>query len=113
MRNEQPDAAVIGIALRHGSGIDLIRQARAERLPVRILVVSMYDDSLFAERALRAGAAGFLNKQQAEDEIVSALDDVVGGKTVVSQKIAGRLMTQAIACRQRDGDSPVDTLSDR
>src|SRR5205823_1032023 len=112
IRKTSPDAAIVDIALRRGTGIDLIRQLKIEKLPVRVLVASMYDESLFAERAVRAGAAGFINKQEAGRHIIMALREVLGGKTYLSEGLSSRLLAQAIEGRPADGD-PIATLSDR
>ncbi len=67
-----PDVAVVDISLRGGNGIELIEQAKARHSEIKMLVASMYDEVLFAERALRAGAMGFINKQEPPEEILSA-----------------------------------------
>ena len=113
IRAAAPDLAIIDIALRRGSGIDLIRQIKAEKLLVRMLVLSMYDESLFAERALRAGAAGYINKQEVGRSIIAALTAVLNGKMYVSEELSSRLMTQAVAGRVATDANPVGVLSDR
>ncbi|HEY3962927.1 MAG TPA: response regulator transcription factor [Planctomycetaceae bacterium] len=110
---ESPDVAIIDLALRNGSGLDLIRRIKAARHPVRILVASMYDEALFAERAIRAGAAGYINKQEAGRNIVGALHDVLAGKVYLSEQVSSRILSQAMTGRTPAEESPVGQLSDR
>ncbi len=113
IRKSEPDAAIVDIALRRGSGIDLVRRIKADKLPVRVLVASMYEESLFAERAMRAGASGYINKQEAGRNIVAALRDILAGKTYLSEKMSSRLLSQALAGLVPTEDDPVTALSDR
>src|SRR5262249_54978876 len=110
-----PDVAIVDLALRNGSGLDLIRRAAATRPATRILVASMYEESLFGERAVRAGASGYINKQEVGKKIVGALFEILQGKMYLSEKLVSRLMRQAVSGKPEgtpDKD-PVATLSDR
>jgi DNA-binding NarL/FixJ family response regulator len=110
----QPDAAVVDISLKTGSGLDLIKRIRDRNDQVRIVVWSMHSESLYAERALRAGAQGYVNKDQATERIIEAIRRVLDGKIYVSDALAERILHrtigggQELACR-----SPVETLADR
>jgi DNA-binding NarL/FixJ family response regulator len=109
-----PDVAVIDISLQGGDGIDLIKRIRARNASVRLLVWSMYGESLCAERALRAGALGYLNKAQATDQIVVAIRRVLEGKVYLSEAMSEQLLHRVVG----DGAtaivrSPVETLSNR
>ena len=73
IRQTRPDVAVIDIALKTGSGIDLIKRIKVIDDSIRLLAISMYDESLYAERAIRAGAMGYLNKQVATRNIIGAI----------------------------------------
>src|SRR6516162_8776059 len=86
-----PDAAVVDVSLKTGNGIDLIKRIRDRNERVRILVWSMHSESLYAERALRAGALGYINKGHATDRIVEAIRRVLEGKVYLSEAIAERL----------------------
>jgi DNA-binding NarL/FixJ family response regulator len=109
-----PDVAVIDIALRASDGIDLIKRIKARSDSVRLLVWSMYSESLFAERALRAGALGYINKEQATDQIVVAIRRVLDGKVYLSDTMAEKLLHRAVGESGTPvGPSPIDTLSDR
>jgi DNA-binding NarL/FixJ family response regulator len=113
IESAQPDVVIIDISLKLGNGIDLIKRLRARNDGVRILVWSMYPESLYAERALRAGAQGYLNKGQATGEILDALRTVLAGKIYLSGNQSDQLLQRLIAAGKNADRSPVDTLSDR
>lgn len=110
----RPDVAVVDITLKSGDGIDLIKRIRDRDDHVRILVWSMHPESLYAERALRAGALGYVNKDQATGTIVEAIRRVLEGKVYLSEAMTERLLHRAVG-GGRDGvtRSPVDVLADR
>lgn len=109
-----PDAAVIDIGLKTGSGIDLIKRIRDRNHRVRIVVWSMHSESLYAERALRAGALGYVNKDQATEKIVEAIRQVLEGKFYVSDPLAERMLHRAVGSGQGSAiRSPVEALADR
>ena len=86
-----PDVAVVDIALHGENGLDLVRRMKAIRPQLRVLVVSMYDDELYAERALDAGAMGYLNKQVASRNIVVAIRQLLAGQRYLSEETAALL----------------------
>jgi DNA-binding NarL/FixJ family response regulator len=109
-----PDVAVIDISLQGGDGIDLIKRIRVRNDSVRLLVWSMYSESLCAERALRAGALGYINKGQATDQIIVAIRRVLQGKVYLSEAMSERLLHRVVGeGTESIADSPVETLSDR
>ena len=110
----QPDVAVIDISLKTGSGIELIKRIKGRNDHVRMLVWSMHSESLYAERALRAGALGYINKEQATEQIVEAIRQVLAGKVWLSETMAERMLKRSVgAGRQEITRSPVETLADR
>lgn len=111
----QPDVAVIDISLKTGSGIDLIKRIKDRELPVRILVWSMHSESLYAERAIRAGALGYIDKSQATDKIVEAIRHVLAGKVWLSETVKERLLQRSVGGGSGIGliASPVELLADR
>jgi DNA-binding NarL/FixJ family response regulator len=110
----RPDVAVIDISLKAGNGLDLIKRLRSRDDSVRMLVWSMYSESLYAERALRAGALGYVNKEHAADQILEAIRRVLAGKVYLSEPLADRLLLRAVGGGEAPaGRSPVDLLSDR
>jgi DNA-binding NarL/FixJ family response regulator len=113
LESEEPDIAIIDISLKTGNGIDLIKRIRDRDLRVRMLVWSMYDESLYAERALRAGAMGYINKQHATDRIIEAIRQVLRGRIFVSEQVMEKLLGRVTGRPADPQQSPVDSLSDR
>jgi DNA-binding NarL/FixJ family response regulator len=110
----KPDVAVIDISLKTGNGIDLIKRIMDRNDHIRILVWSMHSESLYAERALRAGALGYINKDQATDRIVEAIRRVLAGKVWLSDAMTERMLRRTVGeGRQEARRSPLDALADR
>jgi len=110
----QPDLAVVDISLKTGSGIDLIKRIKDRNDSVRMLVWSMHSESLYAERALRAGALGYINKDQATDKIVDAIRRVLEGKVYLSDAMAEKMLHRAVGGdREEVTRSPLTALADR
>lgn len=105
-----PDVAVIDITLKTATGIDLIKRIREHEHPVHILVWSMHSESLYAERALRAGALGYISKDKAMGTMIEAIHRVMEGEVYLSEAMSKKLA-------QRRGSepkqSPIDVLADR
>ena len=108
---KRPALVIVDIALRDGHGIDLIKRIVAAGVNTRMLVVSAYDESLFAERALRAGALGYINKQELQGKVVEALRTVLRGERYLSSAMAQRLIAQAIGSKAAAGG--MEALTDR
>ena len=109
-----PDLAVVDISLKTGNGIDLIKRMKDRNDNVRILVWSMHAESLYAERALRAGAHGYVNKDQATDTMLQAIRRVLDGKVWLSEAMTERLLQRTIGgARDESTVSRTDVLSDR
>jgi DNA-binding NarL/FixJ family response regulator len=110
----KPDVVIIDVSLRTGSGIDLIKRIRAHDASPRILVWSMYPESLYAERALRAGAQGYVHKGRATREIVEAVRAVLAGKLFLSEELSARLVARLVgAAGAKVEGAAIETLSDR
>jgi DNA-binding NarL/FixJ family response regulator len=110
----KPDLAIIDISLKTGDGLDLIKRIRARNDNVRMLVWSMHSEGLYAERALRAGAEGYITKELATGQIIEAIRQVLDGKVYLSPEMAENLLHRAVGEGRAAMDhSPVDTLSDR
>jgi DNA-binding NarL/FixJ family response regulator len=110
----RPDVAVVDITLKTGSGIDLIKRITDRNKHVRVLVWSMHSDSLYAERALRAGALGYINKDQATDKIMVAIRRVLQGKIWLSDAMVERLLHRQVGVGlQVVLPSVLDMLADR
>lgn len=112
--NTQPDLAVVDISLKTASGIDLIKRIKDRNDSVRMLVWSMHSESLYAERALRAGALGYINKDQATEKIIDAIRRVLEGKVYLSDEMAEKMLHRAVGGgRKEPTRSPLDALADR
>ncbi|WGZ92900.1 MAG: response regulator transcription factor [Candidatus Thiothrix putei] len=109
-----PDVAVIDISLKFGNGIDLVKRVKAEYPSVRMLVWSMFPDTLYAARALRAGALGYLNKSDSTEQLVDAIRMVAQGKIYLTEETSSRLLLERFNNPVREDDAlPIDLLSDR
>lgn len=110
----QPDVAVVDISLKTGNGLELIKRLKARLGALRMLVWSMHSESLYAERTLRAGALGYITKEQATDQIVAAIRQVLAGRVFLSpamtEKILGRVVGEGGKIDERQSE---DRLSDR
>jgi DNA-binding NarL/FixJ family response regulator len=113
MRRHHPHIALVDITLPGTDGLELIKLMLAEQPKLRILVVSMHDESLYALRSLRAGAKGYLMKSEALEQIVTALRKLLAGDIYVTPRFSERLVFKAIQSLEGGMGSPVDRLSDR
>lgn len=113
MRQHRPDLALVDITLPGTDGLELIKLMLAEQPKLRILVVSMHDESLYALRSLRAGAKGYLMKSEALEQIITAVRKLLAGDIYVTPRFSERLVFRAIQSLENGLGSPVDRLSDR
>jgi DNA-binding NarL/FixJ family response regulator len=109
----KPDVAVLDLSLGSESGLELIKaiHARASGLP--IIVLSMHDESIYAERALRAGASGYVMKHEDFDSILGGIRHVLKGEICVSDRIAKRIINSYVKGGAESDGSPADALTDR
>jgi DNA-binding NarL/FixJ family response regulator len=113
IRRNDLDLAVVDISLDGGpNGIELTKSIRAERPRLPILILSMHDETLYAERALRAGARGYVMKREALDQFIIAVRTVLRGEIFISPSMSTRMVYDHIHGRDYSR-SPVDRLSDR
>ncbi len=112
VRKERPDLALVDVSLPDGSGLELARDMLALDSNLRILFVSIHDDAVFAERALRAGALGYVNKARPADEILASLRKVARGELALSQPIADRLVRRGVSPTQERARG-IESLTDR
>lgn len=106
----QPDIAIVDLSLASGSGLDLIKDLKASHAEVAVLVLSMHDEMLYAERALRAGAGGYVMKSEATQKIIEAIRAVLAGKVFVSQPVSTLMAQKFIGGKS---DNTIEQLSDR
>jgi DNA-binding NarL/FixJ family response regulator len=109
---QQPNVVIVDILLKNGNGLDLIRRITERHIDVRILVWSMYPENLYAERALHAGAHGYLHKSQATVHILDAIRAILDGKLYVSGETTGSLLRRVVG-RATTIRSPMEALSNR
>ncbi len=108
-----PDCIIVDISLKDGNGLELVKKVRTHFPQIYILVVSMYEESLYAERALRAGAKGYVTKQEAADRIVDALHIVLQGGIYVSEPLARKIMGRVFSNDSSPQETGVRSLTDR
>src|SRR6266478_2459120 len=113
IRASKPDVVIVDISLAGTSGIDLIKDIKAEFEDLPVLVVSMHEESLYAERALRAGAMGFVMKHEPARTVKAAIQKVLGGDMYLSEKMAAGVINRFMRGQPEQPRSPIETLSDR
>jgi DNA-binding NarL/FixJ family response regulator len=109
----KPDVAIVDIALRDSSGIELIKDLKQTCPNVVVLVLSMHEESHYAERALRAGARGYIMKRETTKKVIAAIRQVLSGQLYVSETTAAAMAAQFVAGKSLDAASPAQQLSDR
>jgi DNA-binding NarL/FixJ family response regulator len=112
LKSSKPDLALVDLSLEDGSGLDLIRAFREVSPDTRVLVLSMHDEALFAERALRAGARGYIMKQEAIGGLVHAIQEVLAGRRYVSQRMSQHLL-ERLGHEAAVTESRLGNLTDR
>ena len=112
LETARPDVVVVDLTLKSGHGLELIQQIKARDQRVKMLVSSMHDESLFAERALRAGASGYISKQESPEKIIDAMRQVLQGGVYLSSRMANRLLHR-ITTGEQLAKTPIESLSDR
>lgn len=111
--NTSPHVVIMDISLENENSLDLIRRLKAKNGTIRILAWSMFDDLVYAERALAAGAMGYVNKREATQKIIAAIRKVMDGEVYLSEKMASHMIHRSVGGRPRNGQTPIETLSDR
>ena len=106
-----PDLAIIDLSLAGGSGLDLIEHVKSHNRELPMLVASMHDETLYAERVLAAGARGYINKQEAQERIVRAIRRVLDGKVYLSERMTERMLSGMVDSNHEKRD--IDSLSNR
>lgn len=109
----KPQLVMLGISLDSGSGLDLIRRIAKRNRSIRMLACSQYDEGLYAERALHAGALGYVNNHEPTQTIVKAIRQVLDDKVFLSERMSERLAHRLIGGRAKVEGSAVESLSDR
>lgn len=113
IQKSRPDLILVDITLKGRSGLELIKTLNGLTPPRPVLVVSMHDETLYAERALRAGAKGYIMKEEAPEKVLMAMRRVLAGHVYLSDQMSARVLQQASGASHRPAASPLERLSDR
>jgi DNA-binding NarL/FixJ family response regulator len=109
----QPELAIVDLTLRHSSGMDLLKEIKLRGLKVRVLVLSSEDEALYAERALRAGARGYVSKSETSSEVMRAMRKVLNGEVYLSERMTSELLLRMAAQSGESRAASIAALSDR
>ncbi len=112
IKQTRPSIAIIDITLKGSSGLELLKDLRVHGIGVPVLVLSMHDESLYAERALRAGAGGYVTKHEASENLMLAIREVLNGEIYLKPRFMSRMMGRMMAVRDASAQ-PIDRLADR
>jgi DNA-binding NarL/FixJ family response regulator len=110
---QQPDLIILDLRLKGGDGLELIKWVKENLPSTRILVLSQFDGRVYVERALRAGAMGYVVKEQAAEEVLSAIRTVLAGEVYLTRGMAALLLHTFVGTARKDTRSLIETLSDR
>ena len=113
IREQKPDIAIVDITLRGSSGLELLKDIKAQGIDLPVLVLSMHDEDLYAERSLRAGAKGYITKNEASSEVVKAIRKVMNGEVYVSKRMTARLLERMTQKRSSSDIQGLALLADR
>lgn len=113
IRGTSPNLAIVDITLKGSSGLELVKSIKALSIIVPVLVLSMHDESLYAERALQAGASGYITKHQATEEVLSAIRRVLAGEIYLSEKMTTFFLKRLSAVGAKSFARRLDRLTDR
>jgi len=108
-----PDLAIVDLTLKGMGGLELIKRLQSQHPGVLILVVSMHDETLYADRALRAGARGYIMKSEVESAVVEAIQHILKGGVYVSEELSTKILLQYAGGASGEEESALERLSDR
>jgi len=113
VKDAAPNLVIVDLTLAEGSGLQLIKRIHSEQPVTKILVASMHDDMIYAERSLRAGANGYINKEQAASKLISAIEEVLRGNIYLDPAVASHIVQRRTQKQAPVWERPEDVLSDR
>lgn len=113
IKDLEPDLVIVDITLADSSGIELIKDLKIQYPDLPALTLSMHDESLYAERALRAGAKGYIMKGENTKNVIMAIRKVLAGQIYTSDKVAAKMVSKLVRGKPDIGASPLECLSDR
>lgn len=108
-----PDVVVTDISLKETNGLELIKDMKVQCPNIPVLALSMHDESHYAERALRAGAKGYITKQEAPEKVVTAIRKILNGEVYLSAKMTATILGSFVGHESKAGTSSIDSLSNR
>lgn len=113
VRQHQPTMAIVDLGLKGPSGLELTKSLRAEFPKIPVLILSMHDEATYAVRSLRAGANGYVTKEEALGSVLAAVREVINGRTYLSPGMASEVISSVVLARQEPGADPTSQLTDR
>ncbi len=113
LQKQPADLAIIDITLKTTNGIELMKHIRVLAPDMPVLVMSMHDEGVYAERAMRAGARGYIMKQEASSRVLTAIRTVLSGELHLSDRMKERMLHRLVSNRKEEVRFSIDTLSDR
>ena len=113
IERSKPDIAIVDLSLKECSGLDLIKDIQIRWPDLKIMVLSMHDESFYAERVLRAGAKGYVTKAEVATKVIDGLRAVLAGDIYISQKISEKMLRKMVGGKNKVDMFPLDRLSDR
>ena len=113
LKRKLPDVLVLDLLLRASSGLDFLKKIKVEHPGLQVLVLSAHDEGEYAERALRAGARGYIMKQESMDQLIAAIKSVANGEIYLSENMKVRILEKLVKKPEGDPTSPMGLLSDR
>jgi DNA-binding NarL/FixJ family response regulator len=113
LESQKPDLLIVDLSLKESSGLELIKRIKAKNTDVKMLVSSMFEESLYAERVLNAGALGYVHKQEGMERVIEAIRCVLSGRVWLSTAMSDRMLRRMTASQAAPTQSPVHALSDR
>jgi DNA-binding NarL/FixJ family response regulator len=113
INRQQPSLAIIDITLKGSSGLELLKDLRAQGIKIPVLMLSMHAESLYAERALRAGANGYITKEEASAKVMTAIRQVLAGEIYLDPRFMKRVVSQILVNPRNNSAAPIERLTDR
>ncbi len=113
LESQKPDLLIVDLSLKESSGLELIKRIKARNPEAKMLVSSMFEESLYAERVLSAGALGYVHKQEGQERVIEAIRCVLSGRVWLSSAMSDRMLRRMTISQAAPSQSPVHALSDR
>jgi DNA-binding NarL/FixJ family response regulator len=112
-QKEKPDVVILDITLKNANGVEVLKNLRVHFPDLKVLMLSMHDESLYAMRALKAGAQGYIMKAAATEKVITAVRQILSGELYLSEEMSRRAMATLVGRKKEAGGSPLEDLSDR